>query len=125
MNVPVLPIDAGHDSVEEESGSTEITPRQLAARLACGAAIAVIDVREPYEWSIARLPGARLIPLSTLPSQVHTLDCDAELVVYCHHGVRSDAAGVWLRERGFTRVRNLVGGIDRWSIDVDVSICRY
>ncbi len=104
----------------------QITPVQLAARLATAApSLTVIDVREPHEWSIARLPHARLIPLSSLPNAVSTLDRGAEIVVYCHHGVRSAAAQDWLRDRGFARVANLAGGIDRWSLDVDPAVRRY
>jgi molybdopterin/thiamine biosynthesis adenylyltransferase/rhodanese-related sulfurtransferase len=103
----------------------EITPAALAARLTAGTPPELLDVREPYEWSIARLPDARLVPLDALPDAVQTLDRGAELVVYCHHGMRSAAAVAWLRERGFLRARNLVGGIDRWSREVDASTRRY
>jgi adenylyltransferase/sulfurtransferase len=103
----------------------EITPEALAARLTAGTPTELLDVREPSEWSIARLPDARLVPLDGLPDVVQTLDRGAELVVYCHHGMRSAAAVAWLRERGFLRARNLVGGIDRWSREVDPSTRRY
>lgn len=113
-------------SVEAEGNRDEdITPLALSSRLRNGGAPAVIDVREPYEWAIARLPHARLIPLDSLPQAVHSLDREAELVVYCHHGVRSQAAAGWLRDQGFGRVRNLAGGIDRWSLEVDPSLRRY
>ena len=112
---------------DDEPGLTadEITPRHLDARLRDGDVITVLDVREPHEWSIARLPDARLIPLSSLPQAVHSLDRTAEIVVYCHHGSRSAAAVEWLQDQGFRAVRNLVGGIDRWSLDVDASVRRY
>lgn len=115
---------AGTDA-DEDVGESEITPRRLERRLARGDVIAVIDVREPYEWSISHLAGARLIPLGSLPQAVRTLDRELETVVYCHHGMRSEAAVAWLRDQGFARVRNLVGGIDRWSLDVDGSLRRY
>jgi adenylyltransferase/sulfurtransferase len=115
------------DSVEADAdeASDDITPRALAARVKGGTAPAIVDVREPYEWAIARLPDARLVPLNSLPHAVHSLDPDSELVVYCHHGARSEAAVAWLRDRGFGRVRNLAGGIDRWSLEVDPSLRRY
>ena len=113
------------DDDGQDPNSNEITPSRLAARLQGGDAITLLDVREPYEWSIARLPGARLIPLSTLPQAMHSLDRAAEIVVYCHHGSRSAAAVEWLQDQGFRMVRNLVGGIDRWSLDVDTSVRRY
>ena len=103
----------------------EITPEALATRLAEGATPALLDVREPYEWAIARLPEARLVPLDTLPDVVHTLDPDQEVIVYCHHGMRSAAAVAWLREQGFEKARNLTGGIDRWSREVNPSTRRY
>jgi molybdopterin/thiamine biosynthesis adenylyltransferase/rhodanese-related sulfurtransferase len=103
----------------------EITPTALAARLERGDAPLLLDVREPHEWAIVRLPDARLVPLDSVPDVLETLDRTAEIVVYCHHGLRSAAAVDWLREQGFARVRNLVGGIDRWTIDVDPSLRRY
>ena len=103
----------------------EITPTALASYMASGGTPSLLDVREPYEWSIARLPQARLVPLDTLPDVVHTLNPSEELIVYCHHGLRSAAAVAWLREQGFARARNLTGGIDRWSREVDPSTRRY
>jgi adenylyltransferase/sulfurtransferase len=103
----------------------EITPAALAARLERGDAPLLLDVREPHEWAIARLPGARLVPLNSLPDVLDTLDRSGEMVVYCHHGLRSAAAVDWLREQGFDRARNLVGGIDRWTREVDPSMRRY
>jgi molybdopterin/thiamine biosynthesis adenylyltransferase/rhodanese-related sulfurtransferase len=117
-------VPAAADHADDEHAE-EITPLVLAARLQNGAPPAVVDVREPHEWAIARLPHARLVPLNSLPQAVSSLDRDAELVVYCHHGARSAAAAAWLRDQGFARVRNLVGGIDRWSLEVDSSLRRY
>ena len=111
--------------IEDESTADEITPQRLHARIRAGDAITLLDVRETYEWAIARLPDARLIPLGSLPRAVNTLDRSAETVVYCHHGTRSAAAVAWLRDQGFSKVLNLVGGIDRWSIEVDHTVRRY
>jgi rhodanese-related sulfurtransferase len=108
-----------------DAGADEITPTALAAHLEGNEAPLLLDVREPYEWAIARLPEARLVPLNSLPSVLDTLDRFGEIVVYCHHGLRSAAAVEWLREQGFARARNLVGGIDRWARDVDPSMRRY
>jgi adenylyltransferase/sulfurtransferase len=112
-------------STDASDDADEVTPQSLAARLAAGLTPTLLDVREPYEWAIARLPDARLVPLDTLPDAVHTFDPSAELIVYCHHGVRSAAAVAWLRGQGFRRTRNLTGGIDRWSREVDPSTRRY
>ena len=103
----------------------EITPSELSAHLREGRVVTLLDVREPYEWAIARLPDARLIPLNSLPTALNSLDRNSEVVVYCHHGSRSAAAVEWLRGRGFERVYNLTGGIDRWSLEVDTDVRRY
>jgi adenylyltransferase/sulfurtransferase len=109
----------------DEDAWDALSPRVLAARLRDGPGPILIDVREPLEWRISNLPEAQLIPLAELPGAVASLDPLAEYVVYCHHGMRSAAAVAWLRDRGFTRVRNLTGGIDRWSLEVDPTVRRY
>jgi adenylyltransferase/sulfurtransferase len=113
------------DESPRNAENDEITPAALSARLERGEAPLLLDVREPHEWAIARLPDARLVPLNTLPDALDTLDRSEEIVVYCHHGLRSAAAVDWLREQGFARARNLVGGIDRWTRDVDPTMRRY
>lgn len=102
-----------------------ITPRELATLLGNNTSITLIDVREPWEWNVARIPGARLIPLGTLAASAGAIDPAADVVVYCHHGMRSEMAAYALRDAGVTRVRNLVGGIDRWSLEVDPRVARY
>ena len=102
---------------------TTLTPADAAPRLS--SETQVLDVREPWEWEICRLPGARLMPLSELESQLSTLDPSREILVYCHRGSRSVAAVNRLLAAGFSRVSHLEGGIDRWSIEVDHSVARY
>ena len=100
-----------------------LTPSALAPKLSTNAQ--VIDVREPWEWEICRLPGAQLVPLARLETVIGALDPDRETIVYCHKGVRSVDAALRLRAAGFTRVAHLEGGIDRWSVEVDVNVARY
>jgi molybdopterin/thiamine biosynthesis adenylyltransferase/rhodanese-related sulfurtransferase len=102
----------------------EITPTELAARLDAKEELDLIDVREPYEWQLGRLPTARLIPLGQLPSALSTLDSTREIVVYCRSGVRSADATKQLRAAGL-RALNLAGGILRWSDEVDPTIPKY
>jgi adenylyltransferase/sulfurtransferase len=109
----------------DEPNVGEITPQELAALLEGEAPIVLIDVREPYEWQIGRIPTARLIPLRTLMVQGPDVDHDVDIVLYCHHGARSEAAANALVANGYRRVRNLVGGINRWSLDVDPTVRRY
>ena len=103
----------------------EIWPRELAARLAAGEPIALIDVREPHERAIARIAGSTSVPLSSLDALLHSIDPAREIVVHCKGGSRSAQAARRLRAAGFTNVRNLAGGIDRWSVDVDSDVPRY
>jgi sulfur-carrier protein adenylyltransferase/sulfurtransferase len=106
-------------------GFVEVTPRELQGRLSRGEELQLIDVREQFEWDIARIPGARLVPLATLPEVAETLDHGREIVVYCKGGSRSRAAASHLVDAGFARVANLSGGILRWQADVDPTLPRY
>jgi sulfur-carrier protein adenylyltransferase/sulfurtransferase len=103
----------------------ELTPRELAAKLARGDDFDLIDVREPNEYLIAQIPGARLIPLASLPDAIPTLDPGRELVVHCRSGARSAKAARTLETAGFHHVWNLAGGITRWSQDVDTELPVY
>jgi adenylyltransferase/sulfurtransferase len=107
-----------------ESAFPELTPRELARRMAAGDDIQLIDVREPYEWDFCRLDGARLVPLGTLAAAIPDLDAARETVVYCRSGARSAAATEQLRAAGF-RASNLAGGILRWSDEVDPTVPKY
>jgi sulfur-carrier protein adenylyltransferase/sulfurtransferase len=98
----------------------------LADRLSrAGDTFDLIDVREPGEWAIARIDGARLIPLAQIPSSIRSLDKSRDIVVMCRSGVRSADAIRFMQREGFTRVKNLAGGILRWSADVDPRVPRY
>lgn len=102
-----------------------ITPEELKARLDKGDKVVLLDVREPWEHALAKLEGSVLIPLGTLPQSLGKLDRDAEIVAYCHHGMRSADATGFLLQQGFSNVKNLIGGIDAWSVQVDGSVARY
>jgi len=107
------------------AGFVEVTPRELQSRLARGEELQLIDVREQFEWDIAHIDGARLVPLATLPDVVETLDRSREIVLYCKGGTRSRAAATHLGDAGFPRVSNLTGGILRWQAEVDPTLPRY
>ena len=111
------------DSVREVSPT--VTVGDLASRLTRGDRPLLLDVRAPHEWAICHLEGATLIPMQTLPSRLAELDRGAEIVCYCHVGARSAMAAAFLRREGFTRARNLIGGIEAWARDVDPSMPRY
>ena len=104
---------------------SQVRPAELRERLGRGEPLRVIDVREPLEHRIAVIEGAELIPLGLLPAHVHRFDRDEEIVIVCHHGIRSAQACEYLAGLGFTRLSNVIGGIDLWSIEVDPGLPRY
>ncbi len=108
-----------------ERPAWEISPRELQAKLD-RREVTLIDVREPQEWEIGHIAGARLIPFGELPNRLAEIPLTGDVVLYCHVGVRSLRALAFLRESaGFTRLKSLRGGIDAWSAEVDPSVPRY
>jgi adenylyltransferase/sulfurtransferase len=102
-----------------------ITPQDYATLRAGDAPPILIDVREPWEFAIARLDEATLLPIGEAHEWAPTLDKEADYVVVCHHGQRSAAVCQFLAGQGFKRVANLSGGMDAWSIAVDRTVPRY
>ena len=102
-----------------------ITPKELKTRLDKGDKLVLMDVREPWEFALAKLDGSVLMPLATLPQSLDKLDRQAEIIAYCHHGMRSADATGFLLQQGFSNVKNRIGGIDAWSAQVDPSVPRY
>jgi len=107
--------------------ASEISCRDLAARIAAGEPIHLLDVRQPDEHAFAALPASQLIPLNELPLRFAEIAAgeDRTVVVYCHHGVRSLMAANFLLSKGFSSVLSLAGGIDAWSRKVDPAMPRY
>ncbi len=102
----------------------------LAQRLAeGGAAVQLIDVREPQEVETASLAGFENLPLSEFAAWSETIhsrfEADLETIVLCHHGMRSAQMCMWLAQQGFTQLKNVTGGIDAYSLVVDRSVPRY
>ncbi len=108
------------------ANGAEVGARGLAAELReTRRALALVDVREPWEWEIAHIQGSSLVPLGELAGRLAELDPRAEVVTICHHGLRSLQARDLLRAAGFPRVRSLSGGIDEWAREVDSGMARY
>jgi adenylyltransferase/sulfurtransferase len=105
----------------------QISVQDLAARLAAGEPVYLLDVRQPWEHEMAALPASRLIPLRELPERTAEIQPSqgALVVVYCHHGIRSLSAAAFLEQAGIRPVASLAGGIDAWAIQVDPRIPRY
>jgi len=110
---------------EHDAPAEEIGPRELKRRLDAGQPIEIIDVREPHEWAICRIEGARLVPLGSLAARLHELDPQLSYVMQCRSGVRSATAQGLLRQAGFRRVLNLRGGILAWGREVDPTMPSY
>ena len=105
--------------------TTDVSVRELAAAIARGDSLLIVDVREKHELAIASFPEALHVPLRTLPARASELPRDRTLVLACHHGQRSQNALEFLQRQGFTRLQNLTGGIDAWSLEVDKTVPRY
>jgi adenylyltransferase/sulfurtransferase len=115
----------GHQPEVQVGSEYEITPLELKARIDRGDEFVLVDVREPEEYAIARIPGSRLIPLRTVPERINELSSADDIVVHCRSGVRSAQAVDFMKQAGYRRVKNLVGGILRWSDDVDPAVPKY
>lgn len=103
----------------------EIDPMEVKKRLDAGQKIRMVDVREPFEHQQARINGAELIPMRSVPQSLESLRAPETLVVFCHHGIRSLQVVDWLRRQGLEDCASMAGGIDRWSREVDPSVPRY
>src|SRR5207244_11900795 len=103
----------------------DMTAGQLKTAIDSGKRPVVLDVREPYEYSLCHLESSTLIPVEELDARLGELKRDSEIVVYCHVGIRSASAVRLLRQAGFANVRNLQGGIDEWARQVDNKMPRY
>jgi rhodanese-related sulfurtransferase len=104
----------------------QISVHDVNARIARGEKFLLVDVREPLEYGMCKLPGATLIPLGSIPANLNTLlDTEDEVILYCHHGMRSLDAAVWLRQQGVEKAKSMAGGIERWSTEIDSTVPRY
>ena len=107
------------------NGIAEITAKELKAMMDKKEKFTLVDVREPHEYQIAKIPGARLIPLGEVATRANELDTADNIVVHCRSGARSATAIRTLQKMGFKRLRNLKGGVLAWSQDVDPNVPQY
>jgi len=101
-----------------------LTAGELKAELDAGRPVFILDVREPHEFAVARIPGSTLIPLAELPRRLEEVDKEADIVCHCKMGGRSAKATAFLNQQGY-RARNLTGGITAWSDEVDPTVPKY
>lgn len=104
----------------------EMTPDECKAYLeSAPVKPLLLDVREPWEYNIVHLEDSVLIPMRQVPVEADALDADREIIVICHHGVRSRQVALFLKARGFSNVINLRGGMDAWARYTDTSLPTY
>lgn len=104
---------------------SEMTAKDLKARLDAGRPPVLLDVRQDWETKLCRLDNSVHIPIEEIELRTEELDPQSEIVVYCHQGVRSAAVAEYLRSLGFADVKNLAGGLDFWARTVDPAMRRY
>ena len=118
-------VGAGAAAPPEQEREIEVRPRALSAELGARGPLQLVDVREPFEWAICRIPGSVLIPLGELPERLAELERGRPVVAICHTGRRSLDAARFLRSRGFADARSLHGGVALWAEEVDPKMPRY
>lgn len=103
----------------------QLDPAAVCDQLSADTNTVLLDVREPWEYRLAHLPDARLIPLAELPSRFREIPADRPVIVYCHHGIRSWHAACFLEQNDYENVFNLAGGIDAWARELEPAMRRY
>lgn len=110
---------------EDLLANIEMTPREVKEKIDRGEKFLFVDVREKWEFETSRIEGATLVPMREIPENLARFEAADEIVLYCHHGIRSFDAAAWLRSQGIEGARSMAGGIDRWSAEVDSKVPRY
>ncbi|MFY9587038.1 MAG: molybdopterin-synthase adenylyltransferase MoeB [Actinomycetota bacterium] len=113
------------DEIAQFASQLSVTPRELAGMKERGEDVVLIDVREPHEWEIARIPEASLIPMAEVPSRISEIPQTGNVLVYCKVGARSAEVLKFLHQVGLTNTKHLAGGIEAYAAQVDPSIPRY
>ena len=111
--------------MEDLLANIEIVPRDVKELLARDDKVLFVDVREQWEYDRAHIEGSVLIPLGEIPSNLARLGNAEQVVLFCHHGMRSLDAAAWLRSQGVESARSMTGGIERWSAEIDPKVPHY
>jgi rhodanese-related sulfurtransferase len=110
---------------EDIYANMEVAPGEVKDKLARGEKLFFVDVREKWEYETSHIEGSVLIPLREIPGNLARLEAADEIVLFCHHGMRSLDAAAWLRSQGVQGARSMAGGIDRWAAEIDPTVPRY
>lgn len=119
------PVEYEQPCAVSTAAVSEISPLELHTMISRGEAVTLLDVREPFEFEIARIDGAQLIPLGDVPERLGEIPRGGTTVVYCKSGLRSTHAITFLRGKGFDSLVNLAGGIDAWRAQIDPALPKY
>lgn len=103
----------------------QIAPNELKQKLDAGEKPLIVDVREPWEAQICAIEGAKLVPLNTVAANLQAFEGAEEVIIYCHHGMRSLNAAAYLRRQGIDGARSLTGGIERWATEIEPGMAHY
>jgi rhodanese-related sulfurtransferase len=103
----------------------EITPREVKNMMDRGEKFLFVDVREKWEFDTSWIQGAVLVPMREIPANLAKFEEADQIVLFCHHGIRSLDAAAWLRAQDVAGAKSMAGGIDRWSAEIDPSVPRY
>ena len=110
---------------EDLLANIEITPREVKSMLERGEKFLFVDVREKWEFETSWIDGAVLVPMREIPSNLAKFEEADNIILFCHHGIRSLDAAAWLRSQDIAGAKSMAGGIDRWSAEIDPKIPRY
>jgi rhodanese-related sulfurtransferase len=110
---------------EDIYANMEVAPSEVKDKLTSGEKLLFVDVREKWEYETSHIEGSVLIPLRDIPANLARLEAADEIVLFCHHGMRSLDAAAWLRSQGVEGARSMAGGIDRWAAEIDPTVPRY
>jgi adenylyltransferase/sulfurtransferase len=110
---------------DDPLANIEITPREVKSMIDRGEKFLFVDVREKWEFDTSWIEGAVLIPMREIPANLAKFEEADQIILFCHHGIRSLDAAAWLRSQDVAGAKSMAGGIDRWSAEIDPGVPRY
>jgi rhodanese-related sulfurtransferase len=110
---------------DDPFANIEIAPRDVKSMMDRGEKFLFVDVREKWEFDTSAIEGAVLVPMREIPANLSKFEEADNIILFCHHGIRSLDAAAWLRSQDVTAAKSMAGGIDRWSAEIDPKVPRY
>jgi adenylyltransferase/sulfurtransferase len=110
---------------DDPLANIEITPREVKSMIDRGEKFLFVDVREKWEFETSWIEGTVLVPMREIPANLAKFEEADQIILFCHHGIRSLDAAAWLRSQDVAGAKSMAGGIDRWSAEIDPGVPRY